>query len=219
MTTEEVQSLYRRLAGEILEQDAERAAQTARELLAAGADPQQTVEAVIRPTADEIGAKFQREEFFLPQLMLAGQALEAAAGVLVEAIPTGDREAQPTVVIGTVQGDVHTIGKNIVAMMLRTGGFTVHDVGVDVTAGAFLRAAQEHQADLIACSSLLTTTLPYQRDVIEELTAQGLRDRFKVLIGGGPCTAEWAEQIGADGYAKDAIEALAVARRLVGTEE
>jgi corrinoid protein of di/trimethylamine methyltransferase len=179
-----------------------------------GIDPHEMIDQVIKPTADEIGEKFDREEYFLPQLMLSGEALEGAMQVLLSAMPAAEHTEKQTIVIGTVKGDIHSIGKNIVAMMLRTGGFEIHDLGVDIESADFIKAAQEKNADIIALSSLLTTTLPYQREVIEELNEQKTRDRFKVLIGGGPSSRDWAEEIGADGYGKDATEALKEARRI-----
>ena len=213
--TEQSDASYAELAEAILGMDEARAAEVARGVVDAGGDPIAAIEQAIKPTADEIGLKFEREEFFLPQLMLAGQALNAAMDVFLAAAPADAGAAKHSVVIGTVKGDVHTIGKNVVAMMLRTGGFDVHDVGVDVPSAAFVEHAVEKEADIIALSSLLTTTLPYQREVIEELTSRDLRGRFKVLIGGGPASREWAEEIGADGYGKDANEALADARRVL----
>ena len=206
------------LRTKVLGLDVSGAEHAARELLEAGADPHQVIQDVVKPTADEIGRKFESEEYFLPQLMLAGNALEAAMNVLLEALPPQERRGKRSVLIGTVRGDVHTIGKNIVAMMLRSGGFEVHDLGVDVEAKKFVAEAQERRTDIIALSSLLTTTLPYQREVIKELNAQGIREQFKVLVGGGPATPAWAEEIGADGYGKDAAEALALARRVLGPE-
>ena len=203
------------LVDAILELDKPRAENVAKKLLDDGADPHGLIDRVIKTTADEIGRKFRCEEFFLPQLMLAGQALEGAMNVVLEAVPTAADGARRTVVIGTVKGDIHTIGKNVVAMMLRTGGFVVHDLGVDVASDTFVRQAEHHNADIIALSSLLTTTLGYQRDVIEALKAKGLRDRFRVMVGGGPATHNWADQIGADGFGNDATEALTIARRLV----
>lgn len=207
---------YERLHSAIIGLDDAGAAAAARDLLASHVDPRDAIDSVIKPTAAEIGDKFQREEFFLPQLMLAGNALDAAMTVLLEAMPVSGEQSKKTVLIGTVKGDIHTIGKNIVAMMLRTGGFDVQDLGVDVDAPTFVKEAVARNADIIALSSLLTTTLPYQRDVITELESQGLRNRFRVLIGGGPATQEWADEIGADGYGKDAGEALAAARKLAG---
>jgi len=214
--TERADEMRAELAEAILALDEARAAELAHKILDAGGDPTAAIERAIKPTADEIGAKFEREEFFLPQLMLAGQALNAAMDVFLAAAPAEAGAGKRSVVIGTVKGDVHTIGKNVVAMMLRTGGFNVHDAGIDVPSAAFVDQAVEKEADIIALSSLLTTTLAYQREVIEELESRDLRGRFKVLIGGGPASRQWAEEIGADGYGKDANEALAEARRVLG---
>ena len=217
--SDDLKTLLDAMRAKILELDGPGAENTARELLGAGADPQQVIEKTIKPTADEIGRKFQSEEYFLPQLMLAGTALEAAMNVLLAALPTQDEHRQRSVLIGTVKGDTHTIGKNIVSMMLSSGGFKVHDLGIDVPAKTFVAEAQARQVDIIALSSLLTTTMPYQREVIEELQEQGLREQFKVLVGGGPVTPAWAEEIGADGYGKDAADALSVARHVLADKE
>ena len=215
---EKAKELRETLRAAILDLDAGGAERLAREILDSGGDAGETIDSVIKPTADEIGEKFEQEDYFLPQLMLAGAALENAMNVFLEAVPSGEEPSKRSVLIGTVKGDIHTIGKNVVAMMLRTGGFEVHDLGVDVNTDTFIREALARKVDIIAMSSLLTTTLPYQRDLIEELKSRGLRDRFKVLVGGGPATQAWADEIGADGFGKDAAEGLAVARRLAGSE-
>lgn len=142
--------------------------------------------------------------------------MTAASEILESAVARDSVAAKKIVVIGTVEADLHSVGKNIVAMMLRSGGFEVHDLGVDVKSSMFISRAKETNADIIALSSLLTTTRPYQREVIEELESLGLRERFKVMVGGGPITPEWAKQIGADGYGADAMEGLEVAKRLTG---
>ena len=205
-----------RLRQAVLELDGARAKAVAEQALAAGEDARLMIERVVTPTAEEIGKKFERDEFFLPQLILAGEALEQAMNVLLAAVPRAERKSRTVVVIGTVKGDIHTIGKNIVAMVLRTAGFEVHDLGIDVSAETFISEAVAKGASIIAASSLLTTTLPYQRELIEELRRKGLRERFKVLIGGGPSSRKWAEEIGADGHGVDAVEAVAEARRLTG---
>lgn len=213
MTSQDFQEQLREA---ILDLDKNRAQGIAEEALKEGANPHALIDDVIKPTAEEIGKKFDREEYFLPQLMLSGEALESAMQVLLTAIPSAEHVAKHIIVMGTVKGDIHTIGKNIVAMMLRTGGFEVHDLGVDIESRTFVQTAVEKNADIIALSSLLTTTLPYQREVIDELKSQGLRDQFRVLIGGGPATQEWAEEIGADGYGKDATDALKAAKKIMG---
>jgi corrinoid protein of di/trimethylamine methyltransferase len=195
--------------------DADAAKEAAEKVLAAGVDPADALERAIAGSAEVIGAKFDAGEYFLPHLVLAGDAMTAAGAVLEAAIPKEQIQAKRVVVIGTVEGDIHSVGKNIVAMILKSAGFVIHDLGVDVKSRSFISKAKEVQADLIALSSLLTTTMPYMREVIEDLKAAGLRDRFQVIVGGGPVTKEWADRIGADGYGRDALEGLEVARRLV----
>jgi dimethylamine corrinoid protein len=199
--------------------DAEAATAAAEHVLAGGVDPAYALERAIAGSAEVVGAKFDAGEYFLPHLVLAGDAMTAAGAVLEAAIPTEQLQAKHVVVIGTVEADIHSVGKNIVAMMLKSAGFVVHDLGVDVKTGTFISKAKEVHADLIALSSLLTTTMPYMREVIDDLKAAGLRTRFKVIVGGGPVTQEWADKIGADGYGRDALEGVAVARRLVTAQE
>jgi len=197
--------------------DDTQAAAVAREALAAGVEPQRVFEQIIAPTLTEIGDRFQRLEIFLPEMMMAADAAKAVFAVLQPAIEFGKTSlaSQGRIVIGTVAGDVHDIGKNMVASMLEVNGFEVINLGCDVPPDAFLRAAREKQADIIAMSSLLTTSLPYMKDVLEVLRESGEQGRFKVMVGGGPVTAEWAQQVGADGYGKDAAEAVTIARRLL----
>jgi len=210
------QEVMARLENAIIgyDQDAARAAATA--ALEAGHEPMTVIDTVIVNVAETVHQKFESGEYFLPQLVLAADAMTAASEVLEAALPKESLRIKKVVVIGTVEGDIHTLGKTIVTMMLRAGGFDVHDLGVDVKSSTFVDRARELNADIIALSSLLTTTLPYQREVIETLVAMGLRDRFKVIVGGGPATAEWATEIGADGYGKDAATGLAEAKRVVG---
>lgn len=197
--------------------DDAQAASLAGDALAAGVEPQRVFEQVIAPTLTEIGDRFQRLEIFLPEMMMAADAAKAVFGVLQPAIESGKPglTSHGRIVIGTVAGDVHDIGKNMVASMLEVNGFEVINLGCDVAPDAFLRTAREKQADIIAMSSLLTTSLPYMKDVLEVLKEGGEAARFKVMVGGGPVTAEWAAQMGADGYGKDAAAAVAVARRLL----
>jgi dimethylamine corrinoid protein len=210
------QELLTQLGEAILACDAAGAGAAAQAALDAGLDPMEILNTTVAETAVEVGDRFESGEFFLPHLVLAGNAIDVASQVLQKGIPAGSLAEKKVVVIGTVEGDMHGLGKNIVAMMLRASGFEVHDLGVDVKSAAFIQRAKEVKADIIALSSLMTTTLPYQREVIEDLTAQGLRSRFKVMIGGGPVTEAWAEEIGADGYGADVIEAVKLAKVLVG---
>jgi corrinoid protein of di/trimethylamine methyltransferase len=208
--------LLAKLEEAVLACDAKRAKEVASEVVAAGLDPVQVLNETVTKTAREVGERFESGQYFLPHLVLAGNAIEAASTVLQAAVPSGELGARKVIVIGTVEGDMHSLGKNIVAMMLRANGFEVHDLGVNVRSSVFVQQAQAVKADLIALSCLMTTTLPYQREVLEELQAQGLRERFKVIIGGGPVTQVWAQQIGADGYGRDVTEAVQVAKALLG---
>jgi len=210
------QELLSAIVSAIVACDAEQAAARAKAALEAGVNPVVALQQVLAEASDIVGRKFDEGEYFLPHLVMAGDAMTAVAAVLEPAIPKGEGQAKKVVVIATVEADLHSVGKNIVAMMLRAAGFEVHDLGVDVKSSTIIAKARELSADIIALSSLLTTTMPYQREVIDDLKAAGLRNRFKVMVGGGAVTREWADLIGADGYGRDAIEAVKVARELVG---
>ena len=205
-----------RLESAIIGYDRDEAMKAAEAALQAGHAPMAVIDSVINRVAETVHEKFESGEYFLPQLVLAADAMTAASQVLEAALPKETLKTKKVVVIGTVEGDIHTLGKTIVTMMLRAGGFDVHDLGEDVKSSVFVDRARELDADIIALSSLLTTTLPYQREVIERLTASGQRERFKVIVGGGPATQEWADLIGADGYGKDAATGLTVAKQMVG---
>ncbi len=167
---------------------------------------------------EEVGDLFGRGEFFLPELVQGAEAMKAAVGVLQPALDAAGakRSSAGVAVAGTVAGDIHEIGKTIVCSMLSAAGFTVTDVGCDVPVETFIEKCKELSPDLLLLSALLTTTMPNQQKTIEALKAAGLRETTKVMIGGAPTTRAWADEIGADGYAEDAIEAVAVAKGLVG---
>jgi len=160
-------------------------------------------------------------EAFLPELIMAAQTFDMVMEILEPEIAAQKRKVikAGTILIGTVKGDVHSIGKNIVTTVLKTGGFDVHDLGVDVSPLAFVEAAQKSRADIIALSSLITTTMPGQREVIEVLEEMGLRNRYRVIIGGGPVNQQWADQIGADGYGETAADAVLLARKLLAEKK
>lgn len=171
--------------------------------------------------ADEVGQLFESGEFFLPELMLAGRALQAAMDVLTPVLQIeqvdGETAVKDTgsIVIATVQTDIHDIGKNMVSSMLTAAGFKVFDLGVDVPIKTIIAKAKEEKANLIGCSGLLTTSLPYIRDMIDLLDVMGERQNFKVMVGGAPVTPEWAASIGADGTAPNPIEAVNLAKHLI----
>jgi len=210
--------LYTQLNMAVIEGDEELTLSLTKQALDQGLNPLEIVEEGLTPGMDVVGEKFGCGEFFLPHLVMAGKAMKAALLELEPALKASGltRETPGTVVLGTVAGDIHEIGKSLVSIMLTANGFVVHDLGVDVSPSQFLETVRETGANLLGMSALLTTTMGVQRKVVEELTEAGLRDQVKVMVGGSPVSAGWAQEIGADGYAEDASEALALARRLVG---
>jgi trimethylamine corrinoid protein len=190
--------------------DSDAAAQAAKRAVDSGIDLLEAVEEGFAGPIRELGEAFDRMEVFLPQLMLGSDAMKAGMNILEEAITAGGGKIQSkgTVVIGTVEGDIHDIGKTVVAALLQANGYTVHDLGVEAPASRFIEAAESQKADIIGMSALLSTTMLYQRDVIELLTNKALRDRYFTLVGGAPVTQAWADEIGADGYARGAYEAV-----------
>jgi 5-methyltetrahydrofolate--homocysteine methyltransferase len=182
--------------------------------LAAGENPKDLLEAMMAGLKT-CGDRFESGEYFLPELMGAGEAFSVGMKALAPELAPGDRTSQGTVVLGTVRGDVHDIGKNLVGFMLESAGFTVVNLGVDVPAEAFAQAVRDHQPQVLGLSGLLTTTMLGMEDVIEELKRQGLRDQVKVIIGGAPVSKKYAEQIGADGYGNDAAQAIKLVRSLL----
>ena len=213
----EIKQALEALRKAIIEYNKEASVAAAEDIVAKGIDPVTAID-VIKDSSSVIAEKFDSGEYFLPHLVMAGEAMTGASEVLEKALPQESLSEKKTVVIGTVEADMHSVGKNIVAMMLRTSGFEVHDLGVDVKSGSFVTRAKDTGADIIALSSLMTTTRPYQREVIEELQSLNIQDDFKVIVGGGSVTKEWADQIGADGHGKDAVEAVDTARTLTGLD-
>ncbi|HUI90333.1 MAG TPA: corrinoid protein [Anaerolineales bacterium] len=171
-------------------------------------------EGLIRAMA-EVGRKFECGEYFVPEMLIAARAMQNGLSLLRPHLVTAKVAAVGKVVIGTVQGDLHDIGKNLVAMMLEGAGFEVIDLGVDVSPGKYVQAVKDHHPDLIACSALLTTTMPRMKDVVDALKENGLRDQVKVMVGGAPVTEVFANQIGADACAMDAAVASSRAQELI----
>jgi corrinoid protein of di/trimethylamine methyltransferase len=218
--SQENEQLLTDLKKAILEYAEDQARDVTQKIIEAGIDPLQVMNQTIADAARELGEKFESGEIFLPHLVMAGDVMARVSELLESTLEAGSIEQMgvKTIVIGTVQSDVHSIGKDIVAMLLKANGFKTVDLGVDVPCEDFLRQAKTQAADIIALSSLLTTTMPFQREVIQILDAVEERGNYKVLIGGGPVTGGWADEIGADGYGKDAIEAVETAKRLTGIE-
>jgi 5-methyltetrahydrofolate--homocysteine methyltransferase len=163
----------------------------------------------------EVGRMFEAGEFYVPEMLVSARAMKAGLAILRPHLAAANIQAIGKVVIGTVQGDLHDIGKNLVGMMLEGAGFEVIDLGVDVSPEKYVRAVQEFHPDLVGCSALLTTTMPRMQDIVQALQAAGLRDTVKVMIGGAPVTAQYARDIGADFYAPDAASASHRARELM----
>ena len=210
--------LYARMAKAIIDGEAEEAAALAQEGLTAGLAPGDILDSGFVKGIEEVGDLFAKGEFFLPELVQGAEAMKAAVAVLQPAIDAagGGRQTLGSALAGTVAGDIHEIGKTIVCSMLSAAGFTVTDVGCDVPIESFVSKVKELSPDLLLLSALLTTTMPNQAKTIEALKEAGLREHVKVMIGGAPTTRAWADEIGADGYAEDAIEAVATAKGLLG---
>jgi corrinoid protein of di/trimethylamine methyltransferase len=209
------------LREQLLTFDADRFVETVKKMIKDGFGAAEVVNA-LTDVLKEIGGKFENGELFLVHLVVAGDIAKRATTEVLEPLlktTVGERKSLGKIVIGTVAGDIHDIGKNIVAVMFFSAGFDVFDIGKDVPVEDFVNKVKETDADVVAMSALLTTTLPAQREVIEALKKAGLRSKVKVLVGGAPATAKWAEEIGADGYGEDPIEAVRVAKRLLGLSE
>jgi methylmalonyl-CoA mutase cobalamin-binding domain/chain len=196
--------------------------QLAQEAMAAQVSPLDFFQAVIEPVLQEIGNQFARLEIFLPELMRAGMVVEAMQKEVLEPVIRAESAASNIVgkvVIGTCQGDIHDIGKNMVALMLQVNGFEMTDLGTNVTPRDFIEAAKREKADIIAVSSLLTTSMPYIRDLVQLLEGFDLRHQFLVVAGGAAVTRDWATSSGVDGFGEDAVEAVHVCRDLVTTRK
>ncbi len=184
------------------------------EALNTGATPQDILEQGLRPAMEALGNRFSRGEAFLPELLVAAETMKASMEILQPAIVRDGVAPKATMLLGTVEGDIHDIGKNLVASMLGANGFQVVDLGADVKLDLFISKAQEENADFICVSALLTTTMMQQRTLVAKLRDQGLIDRFKVMVGGAPANRQWAEDIGAHGYAENAMAAVQAVKKL-----
>jgi corrinoid protein of di/trimethylamine methyltransferase len=210
------EAMHDQLKQAIVDQDEEVVLAAVDKALAEGMSAQEIIDKGLLPGLNVIGEQFECEDIFLPELMQAALAFQAAMGVLEPLIKEagGAGPKKGTVVMGTVKGDLHSIGKNILKLLFETSGYEVHDLGIDVDLFKFVDKANEVNADVIAMSALLTTTLIGQRDVIDALKDQGTRDKYKVMVGGGATTQEWADSIGADGWAANAYDAVRIAGEL-----
>ncbi|MCC6222032.1 MAG: cobalamin-dependent protein [Thermoleophilia bacterium] len=204
------------LSKAVEEGDATTAVELTRGLLGADTEPLEILEDALVPAMDAIGRRFSEGEIYVPEMLIAARAMKSCLGVLQPLLASGDSTARGKVVLGTVKGDIHDIGKNIVAIMMEGSGFEVHDLGTDVDADRFILAIEELEPDIIGMSALLTTTMSSMKTTIDALVDAGLRDRVVVMVGGAPLTQEYAESIGADAYAPDAAAATERAKALLG---
>jgi methylmalonyl-CoA mutase cobalamin-binding domain/chain len=212
------QSISAPLTQALTEGEADAAEAIALQALQMDLDPLALISDVMIPALTEVGRQFQVGEIFLPELMMAGEAAERVSKHLEAAIAAQGRTAAPLgiVVLGTVQGDIHDIGKNIVATLLRAHGFRVVDLGRNVAPSAFLNSAKENSAHIVAMSSLMTTTRPLALSTLNLFREVGVKDRFRLVVGGGCVTRDWAEEVGFDGYSEDAAGAVELCKTLVG---
>jgi 5-methyltetrahydrofolate--homocysteine methyltransferase len=183
--------------------------------LAENVPPGEIISGYMIPAMDDVGRKFECEDYFVPELLLSGRAMKGALELLRPLLAASGTEPTGRVVIGTIKGDLHDIGKNLVASLLEGGGFEVHDLGADVSPEKFIEAARTHNADIVALSALLTVTMPAMKTTVEAFRQAGLRDSVKIIVGGAPVTANFAREIGADGYSESASTAVGLARSLV----
>jgi corrinoid protein of di/trimethylamine methyltransferase len=212
------EEFFKQMAQAVIDGDDDEAASLAQQALDQGVAPLEAINKGFTPGMDVVGELYSTGEYFLPDLILGGEAMKTALAVLEPALKASGqvREVLGVVVLGTVKGDIHEIGKSLVGSMLAANGFEVYDVGIDIEASEFVAKAQEVKADIVALSALLTTTMLHQRDVIEHLAEAGLREQVKVMVGGSPVTQGWADQIGADGFAEDAATAVVAAKKMMG---
>lgn len=197
------------------------AADLARQALESRMAPLDAINLGFVPGMHEVGEQFSKGQMFLPEMMASAEAMRAAMLVLDPELKKQgtERPVAGVVVLGTTKGDIHEIGKTLVGTLLTAHGFRVHDLGVDISSEKFAAKAQELNADIVGVSALLTTTMRHQRGVVEAMEKAGLRPRVKVIVGGAPVTRRWAEEIGADGYAKDAMSAVALAQQLMQRDD
>jgi corrinoid protein of di/trimethylamine methyltransferase len=211
------QEILSKLSQAVIDGEPEDAAELAQQALDEGLDPLVCINEGLTPGMNRVGELFESGEYYLPDLIIGGEAMKTALAVLEPAMVEGtQREVLGRVVLGTVKGDLHEIGKTLVGTLLTANGFQVTDIGIDKSADEFVAAVKEAAADIVGASALLTTTMPQQQRVIEALKEAGLRDQVKVMVGGAPVTASWAQNVGADGYAEDAIGAVGLAKKLMG---
>ncbi len=210
---------FSELKQELVDGHLERVVSIVEELIEKKVDPSIILEQGLIPGMNEVGERMGRREMFIPEVLLAARAMDGALKIARPALlARGNFKARGTVVLGTVKGDIHDIGKNLVRYVLEGGGFTVIDIGVDAPAEAFSRAIAEHKPDIVGMSAMLTTTMREMEKTIEHLKKEGCRDKVKIMVGGAPLNLPYAQKIGADGYAEDASRVIRETARLLGLD-
>ncbi|SMB99338.1 5-methyltetrahydrofolate--homocysteine methyltransferase [Thermanaeromonas toyohensis ToBE] len=208
-------TVIKELAQCVISGNIQKVEELTRKALDEGIPPLEVINQGLIAGMSEVGAKFKAGEMFVPEVLMSARAMNTGLSLVKPLIVEGELKPAGTVVLGTVKGDLHDIGKNLVGMMLEGAGFKVIDLGIDVEPSKFVTTALENKADIIGMSALLTTTMLVMKDVIELLKREGVREKFKVMVGGAPVTQDFADEIGADGYAPDAASATDLAKRLV----
>jgi 5-methyltetrahydrofolate--homocysteine methyltransferase len=207
---------FEALAGAIIECNAAKAGELTQKLLDEGVKPSEIINMGLIGGMNVVGDRFKKGDMYVPEVMMAAKAMHAGMNIVKPLLLEGETSSTGKVIVGTVAGDLHDIGKNLVGMMMESGGMEVVDLGVDVTPEKFAAAVREHKPQVIGLSALLTTTMLSMKDTIEVLKEEGLRDSVKVIVGGAPVTQDFADEIGADGWAPDAASAKDLAQKLAG---
>ena len=207
---------YEALAGAIIECDAAKVDELTRKLVDEGAKPQEVINKGLISGMNVVGDRFKKGEMYVPEVMMAAKAMHAGMDIVKPMLTEGETSSTGTVVLGTVAGDLHDIGKNLVGMMMESGGMEVVDAGIDVPPEKFAEAVRDNKPQIVGMSALLTTTMLAMKDTIEVLKEEGLRDSVKIIVGGAPVTQDFADEIGADGWAPDAASAKDLAQKLIG---
>jgi corrinoid protein of di/trimethylamine methyltransferase len=211
--------LFQKLSDAVLEMEEDTVEETAHQVVKEGVDAYQAIDKGLANGMELAGKLFEEHEYFVPELMICADAMYKGLDILTPHIKTLGEERKATIVIGVIEGDTHDIGKNLVKIMQETGGFNVIDLGRDIPPSVFVDEAVKSKADVIAISTLMTTTMDGMADVIKTLKERSIRDNFKVIVGGGPISQSFADKIGADGYSSNAAESVRLVKKLLGQAE
>ncbi len=210
-------SIYKNISQGVIEGDLELVREEVQKLIDNGTDPISIINEGLMAGMNIVGVEFKNGDMFVPEVMMSARAMSEGIGMVKPLINEADMPTMGTVLIGTVKGDLHDIGKNLVGMMMESSGFKVIDLGVDITAEKFVEAVREHQPDILGMSAMLTTTMDQMKETVNALIENGLRENIKIIIGGAPVTKRFAEEINADGYSVDASEAAELCKRLAAS--